>query len=536
MIILHEYPLSMVEHSRFIDFANTISPMFQLMSRNTIRSDIMKIHKLEKEKCGEILKKNKSRIALTTDMWTANHQKKGYMAVTAHFIDDAWTLHSRIISFKYVPCPHDASALTEALSSSMSEWSIEDKVSTVTLDNASTNDAMIPLLKQKFDPSCFILNGELLHMRCCAHVLNLIVRGGLSVIGDSVDKIRDSVAYWSGTPKWHEKFEENVRHLGVTCTKKLSLDCVTRWNSTYLMIKTALLYKVVFERAKLCDPKYKCLPSEDDWIRAQKLCERLEVFHEVTELFSGTKYPTANLFFPEMCKIKRKIEEGMSSNELFIKDMSTQMMFKFQKYWEQIHGIMTIAVVLDPRYKFLLLQFYFPQLYGDDKWEVEIRKVRRLCVDLFNEYKSKCPTLSENNSLVEGSSSSSTQDHLSNYDLYVRASSGAMNEKSELDLYLDDQVLPRTDEFFDICNYWKITGSKYPVLNMIARDIFAVLVSTVASESSFSTGGRHVSPHRARLHPTTLEALVCTQSWLAIDKQGTKTKLITEPYTVNLED
>ncbi|KAM6553476.1 hypothetical protein CsatB_014238 [Cannabis sativa] len=123
-----------------------------------------------------------------------------------------------------------------------------------------------------------------------------------------------------------------------------------------------------------------------------------------------------------------------------------------------------------------------------------------------------------------------------------------MNEKSELDLYLDDQVLPRTDEFFDICNYWKITGSKYPVLNMIARDIFAVPVSTVASESSFSTGGRHVSPHRARLHPTTLEALVCTQSWLAIDKQGTKTKLITvndqdndvdpnmEPYTVNLED
>ncbi|KAM6578227.1 hypothetical protein CsatB_030064 [Cannabis sativa] len=175
---------------------------------------------------------------------------------------------SRIISFKYVLCPHDAPALTEAVSSSMSEWIIEDKVSTVTLDNASTNDAMIPLLKQKFDPSCFILNGELLHMRCCAHILNLIIRDGLSVIGDSIDKIRDSIAYWSGTPKWYEKFEENACHLGVTSTEKLSLDCVTRWNSTYLMIKTALLYKTVFERAKLRDRKYKCLPSEDDWIRA----------------------------------------------------------------------------------------------------------------------------------------------------------------------------------------------------------------------------------------------------------------------------
>ena len=63
------------------------------------------------------------------------------------------------------------------------------------------------------------------------------------------------------------------------------------------MLKTALLYKKVFERSKLRDPKYKCLPSDNDWIRAQKLCDKLEVFYEVTLLFSGTKYPTANLFF-----------------------------------------------------------------------------------------------------------------------------------------------------------------------------------------------------------------------------------------------
>jgi hypothetical protein len=29
-----------------------------------------------------------SRIVVTTDMWTANHQKKGYMSITVHFIDD----------------------------------------------------------------------------------------------------------------------------------------------------------------------------------------------------------------------------------------------------------------------------------------------------------------------------------------------------------------------------------------------------------------------------------------------------------------
>jgi hypothetical protein len=38
-----------------------------------------------------------SRIAVTTDMWTANHQKKGYMLVTVHFINDDWKLKSFLL-------------------------------------------------------------------------------------------------------------------------------------------------------------------------------------------------------------------------------------------------------------------------------------------------------------------------------------------------------------------------------------------------------------------------------------------------------
>ena len=33
-------------------------------------------------------------------------------------------------------------------------------------------------------------------MRCCAHILNLIVKDGLGVVNDGVEKIWDSVAYW----------------------------------------------------------------------------------------------------------------------------------------------------------------------------------------------------------------------------------------------------------------------------------------------------------------------------------------------------
>jgi hypothetical protein len=38
-------------------------------------------------------------------------------------------------------------------------------------------------------------------------------------------------------------------------------------------------------------------------------------------------------------------------------------------------------------------------------------------------------------------------------------------------------------------------------------------VSTVASESAFSSGGRVVDAFRSKLKPEIIEALVCTKDW-----------------------
>ena len=73
--------------------------------------------------------------------------------------------------------------------------------------------------------------------------------------------------------------------------------------------------------------------------------------------------------------------------------------------------------------------------------------------------------------------------------------------------------MPRSAEF-DILAWWKTNGLKYPTLQRVAKDVLAIPVSTVASESAFSTSGRHITPNRNRLHPDTLEALVCAQDWL----------------------
>ena len=124
----------------------------------------------------------------------------------------------------------------------------------------------------------------------------------MKVIKESVEKIRESVAFWTATPKRLEKFVETARQLNICCDKKLVFDCKTRWNSTFLMLSIAIDYKDVFPRLSHREPQYKYVPNDLDWNLAKEICERLELFYEVTEIFSGTKYPTSNLYFPNICK------------------------------------------------------------------------------------------------------------------------------------------------------------------------------------------------------------------------------------------
>ena len=82
---------------------------------------------------------------------------------------------------------------------------------------------MIRLLLNKLDTSSLMLGGSMLRMRCTAHILNLIVQDGLSLIGDGIERIRDSVIYWIGSPKKRQKFEENACQLPCSIHQRVSL-------------------------------------------------------------------------------------------------------------------------------------------------------------------------------------------------------------------------------------------------------------------------------------------------------------------------
>ena len=290
------------------------------------------------------------------------------------------------------------------------------------------------------------------------------------------------------------------------------------------MICSALHYKNVFCRLKNIDGQYKCLPSEHDWQLASALENDLKCFYDCTTLFSGTSYPTSNLFLRHVCDIRLRLNEWVSTpryDEFRI--MAQKMIEKFDKYWHDMSGILSIACIFDPRFKIRLVEYYFSMIYGDDATS-RVQIVYGDCQSIVKEYKARyasaasspgysSSSLSTSHSMPSSGSYKGSTEWILGFTSFVNV--GNEEVKDELDTYLGEKLVPfNVEEEFDVLAWWKVNGGNYPILSQIARDILAIPVTTVASESAFSTGGRFVSPYRNRLHPSTLEALMCSQSWI----------------------
>ncbi|BAF14375.2 Os04g0321400 [Oryza sativa Japonica Group] len=203
------------------------------------------------------------------------------------------------------------------------------------------------------------------------------------------------------------------------------------------------------------------------------------------------------------------------SDDNFIASMAVPMAEKIEKYWETCNKLLSIATILDPRYKLKSIEYFYGLLYPSEK-DVKFEHMRRCFSELFDEY-SKQATM-QSSSVVDTSRNfqeCSSQSHESSLSLfstivglekYIQDSNSSQQTRSELDVYLDDPPHPGiSDTSFDILAWWKLYGSKYPIISRMAHDILSVPMSTVASESCFSLANQALCEKRCSLLPETLE-------------------------------
>nr|KYP69927.1 Putative AC transposase [Cajanus cajan] len=134
-IIMHEYPLAIVDHLGFKRYSTTLQPLFQVPSRNTMKKNIFKIYAFERSIALKLLDSVQGRVAITLEMLTSSNKKRGYMVVTTHYIDKNWNLQSRIFRFIYVPAPHSSDKLCNVLVDCLMDWNIGTKFGSIFLSS-----------------------------------------------------------------------------------------------------------------------------------------------------------------------------------------------------------------------------------------------------------------------------------------------------------------------------------------------------------------------------------------------------------------
>jgi hypothetical protein len=328
MTIQAEIPFRKFDDPYFEDWMDSMQPTFKVVGRHTVRNDCVLTYDELKDQLK--LESLDSRVRLTSDMWTSN--QKGYMCVTAHCIDANFVLKKKIISFKDVMYPHTKEAIEEALSRCLADWGIKRKLFTITLDNVANNTGAVTTFLETQDHG-LLLDGAHFHIRCCAHILNLVVQDGMTHMRDVIEKIR-----WPSIKGY-------LRRLVFT------FDIPTRCNSTFHMLVKAIKYRRVLN--SYASENGEATPDVKEWTNAEVICDFLGAFEEATNAVSADRKPTSQHFLHMLLCIRNALRDPQWKVNANMMNLSISMDTKFEKYWKEakLSVVLIITIVLDPRKK-----------------------------------------------------------------------------------------------------------------------------------------------------------------------------------------
>ncbi|GJS06962.1 zinc finger BED domain-containing protein RICESLEEPER 2-like protein [Tanacetum coccineum] len=263
-------------------FQNTMQPRYNHVSRTTLKRDSMKLWVTAKQAIIDGFLNLNTNVNLTTDVLSAPHRLPGsYICVTAYWIEPGtWQMMKRVIAFEDFPVPHTGSALARVLRKTFVNFNLEDKIMSITLDNASNNTSAIGKQKLKYEPP---MNGRFYHNRCVAHIINLVVQDGLAV--PEINAIKESFkamlkdVFKSGG-KNHQRYIKICAEAGKPCLSP-NWDVPTRWNSTYHMFQCGLKQiSTLMYFHDLLASKGRCNHFlAENWVTIESLTQLLEVFN-----------------------------------------------------------------------------------------------------------------------------------------------------------------------------------------------------------------------------------------------------------------
>ncbi|XP_058185159.1 zinc finger BED domain-containing protein RICESLEEPER 2-like isoform X2 [Rhododendron vialii] len=218
--------------------------------------------------------------------------------------------------------------------------------------------------------------------------------------------------------------------------------------------------------------------------------------------------------------MKEVIDKNSDNEKEYMKAMALKMKIKFDKYWGECNLLMALGAVLDPRYKMTLIDCCFPEIY------TELEAARNSSIVLQSLHELYKDVVSGGIKKMGGGRSK--------FESFVRKADIIQPVKSELDIYLEEGVYicdENSDSHFDALEWWKANNLKFRILYRMAADILSIPITSVASESTFSAGGRVIDPYRSSLATEMVEMLLCGADFVRA-QHGLKKRSETEEPTI----
>ncbi|KAI5349711.1 hypothetical protein L3X38_002600 [Prunus dulcis] len=337
-----------------------------------------------------------------------------------------------------------------------------------------------------------------MHMRCSAHIINLIVKEGLKRLESSIVAIHNAVEFDGDDPDssylmyFKEEKGDDERNEGIEGSGK--------------------------GKGKSKTNKRVGPPSDEDWEKTVTFVMFLKTFYDVTLNISASLHLTSHSTFHDLLAMDGEIQElyiydvtipieERTAMDTLLNDMAASIKKKYDQYWGELHKVnpfLMIGVVIHPRFKLHNLKHIFDEIFENDPIcdrlvSQKTNEVKQLLLNMYEVYKPSSNNMGATNTTNE--------------------SGGSTNNEIEsslvfgVDRYLLDPLKSIDDEF-DILGWWRINGLKYPTLASITNDVLAIPTSTIALESCFSTSGRVIDSFQSSLSPRIVEALICSQNWI----------------------
>ncbi|KAJ5982209.1 hypothetical protein N7451_012309 [Penicillium sp. IBT 35674x] len=420
--------------------------------------------------------------------------------------------------------------MAELLQSMLSELQLEDKLLTITADNASNNVTLASELyfnlaekytSDGFDPSC---SGRLRflgidsYIRCLAHVLNLIVSDILSAMksgdhrsaAEACDLLQDNpkmgqhsalarlriMALWiSRTPQRRQQWKVD---------KFIEYDVETRWNSTYRMIQDAFHARPQIKKWIEHQNQFPPFLSED-WPQLQQLELILSKFDEFTLLVSR-RQSQISLAIPIYYELHDMLEDAASAQGEF-SDISSDIaaavsagMKKYKKYYELMDSqdAYYIALILDPRFKTLLLEKELGEMTAP-------KVIRTVKETLHMQYPSKQSPDLPATETDQGTKRQNLEARV------LQKLQPQVTQRSDVDRYfeegvvtVDESITKQEDWLF---SWWNMHKDEYPRMAAAARDYLGIPAAEVAVERMFSHGRDLIGLRRHALNGETIRKL-----------------------------